>query len=59
MKMSLNCYVRVLYQCLLSQWENFKLLDLPYLVFILKFEPFWPWLLEKREIPNYKRGAMT
>ena len=33
---------------LISQWKNFKLVGLRYLVFILKFELFWPWLLGKR-----------
>ena len=32
-----------------SEWKNFKILGLPYLVFILKFDFCWPWLLGKRE----------
>ena len=30
---------------MLSRWKNFKLLGLPYLVFILKFEPFLAMVL--------------
>ena len=33
---------------LLSQWKNFELLGLPFLVFMLKFEPFLALVSGKR-----------
>ena len=32
-----------------SQWENVKLFDLIYYVYLKKFELFWAWLLKKRD----------